>query len=305
MQDQNSKCCRSCGAIQPLTEFTKDKHSADGLKRCCRKCCKLQQEAWLVKRRAAIAADPSYQLRNKKTGKPLKRISRTRTDGSARYCAQCRERKELSAFSTDNRSTDGLDSFCRDCKAIQRLRRIESFAQNRVDVVSKFCIECTSVKPINDFHRDTEEPDGYNIRCKVCRSEIKKAQYWLNRERERDRAHRWYQENSFGAKQRSRVNHYSGEFVSLLDEETWLEILELHGFRCARCETAERVQIDHIVPLSRGGTDHPFNVQPLCIVCNTSKGNRVIVDYRSRECRERYPCTVDPIYTITKRKKVA
>jgi 5-methylcytosine-specific restriction endonuclease McrA len=45
----------------------------------------------------------------------------------------------------------------------------------------------------------------------------------------------------------------------------------------------DRLSLDHIVPLSRGGTHWPENVQPICCSCNSSKGNREIVDYRYDE----------------------
>jgi 5-methylcytosine-specific restriction endonuclease McrA len=40
-------------------------------------------------------------------------------------------------------------------------------------------------------------------------------------------------------------------------------------------------EVDHSVPLSRGGTDHLNNLVPACISCNRSKG-----DLTSREFSE-------------------
>ena len=47
--------------------------------------------------------------------------------------------------------------------------------------------------------------------------------------------------------------------------------------QCAGCETEfpfRAFTVDHIVPRSRGGTDHPENLQLLCSHCNSVKGNR-------------------------------
>jgi 5-methylcytosine-specific restriction endonuclease McrA len=51
--------------------------------------------------------------------------------------------------------------------------------------------------------------------------------------------------------------------------------------RCTNpyCNKVERLTIDHVVPLSQGGTDNIHNLQLLCRACNTAKGDRII-DYR-------------------------
>ncbi len=45
------------------------------------------------------------------------------------------------------------------------------------------------------------------------------------------------------------------------------------GRPCAICGRPAD-QLDHITPVSRGGTDHPTNLQPLCGACNLAKSDR-------------------------------
>lgn len=39
---------------------------------------------------------------------------------------------------------------------------------------------------------------------------------------------------------------------------------------------------DHIVPRSKGGTNAPANRAPVCLVCNSSKRDSLLVDWVAR-----------------------
>jgi len=41
------------------------------------------------------------------------------------------------------------------------------------------------------------------------------------------------------------------------------------------------MEVDHLLPRSRGGTDHVENLQLLCSHCNRSKGNRTMSEWRA------------------------
>ncbi len=45
--------------------------------------------------------------------------------------------------------------------------------------------------------------------------------------------------------------------------------------KCLKCGQKENLSIDHIVPLSKGGLKAKFNLQTLCVSCNSQKGNRI------------------------------
>ncbi len=47
-------------------------------------------------------------------------------------------------------------------------------------------------------------------------------------------------------------------------------ILKMHDYCCAYCGNAANT-VDHIIPRSKGGTDHPDNLVAACSQCNYSK----------------------------------
>jgi len=59
-------------------------------------------------------------------------------------------------------------------------------------------------------------------------------------------------------------------------------------YKCAHCGRkfrASKVDIDHIKPKSRGGSNNPKNLQVLCQHCNRSKGNKT--DKTKQDLRKR------------------
>lgn len=59
----------------------------------------------------------------------------------------------------------------------------------------------------------------------------------------------------------------------------WAEVLELYGNRCAFCGVDGHMTVDHIIPISRGGGNWPWNIRPLCEPCNTLKGSQLDAEF--------------------------
>ena len=54
--------------------------------------------------------------------------------------------------------------------------------------------------------------------------------------------------------------------------EEWQEVLIKFDNLCAHCAKPEKLTVDHVIPLSRGGSNTIDNIQPLCRSCNSRKG---------------------------------
>ena len=60
-----------------------------------------------------------------------------------------------------------------------------------------------------------------------------------------------------------------------IPENVRVEVWRRDQGRCASCGSRENLEYDHIVPVSRGGSNTARNVELLCEVCNRSKGDRI------------------------------
>lgn len=67
--------------------------------------------------------------------------------------------------------------------------------------------------------------------------------------------------------------HRSGRSTSRRWARLRATMLATHPL-CAICGKRPATTVDHITPVSRGGTDAPDNLQPACWPCNQAKGNR-------------------------------
>ena len=67
----------------------------------------------------------------------------------------------------------------------------------------------------------------------------------------------------------------------------WLALLEHHGRRCAYCGSNVKIEIDHRIPLIRGGPNTIDNILPACRHCNRRKHQRTEEEFRELLQRER------------------
>jgi 5-methylcytosine-specific restriction endonuclease McrA len=62
--------------------------------------------------------------------------------------------------------------------------------------------------------------------------------------------------------------------------ERWEDLKKKYNYACALCGEKEpeiKLTIDHIVPISGGGTNWISNIQPLCRSCNSKKWKKLTV----------------------------
>lgn len=100
--------------------------------------------------------------------------------------------------------------------------------------------------------------------------------------RQKTKKSQWAKENrdkmnATKHKRRAREIGNGGNFTT----QEWAELCNKHDNKCLCCKKRKKLTIDHIVPISKGGTSNIENIQPLCKSCNSKKGVKII-DYRNQ-----------------------
>lgn len=53
----------------------------------------------------------------------------------------------------------------------------------------------------------------------------------------------------------------------------WLELVRRFDYRCLKCFQRKSLTVDHVQPITKGGSNYILNIQPLCKSCNSAKHN--------------------------------
>jgi 5-methylcytosine-specific restriction endonuclease McrA len=87
-------------------------------------------------------------------------------------------------------------------------------------------------------------------------------------------------------RQERNSRYYERRKQTALPPKEWKQmrhlIMERDGSVCGYCHgPAVPAEIDHIIPLSRGGTNDPRNLTVACRACNTAKNNRTPAEWEA------------------------
>jgi hypothetical protein len=73
-----------------------------------------------------------------------------------------------------------------------------------------------------------------------------------------------------------RTTHQDRRASRRISDETRAMVIVRDGGRCRRCRRATNLEIDHVVPISKGGSSEETNLQTLCRRCNRRKWKKLL-----------------------------
>lgn len=122
-------------------------------------------------------------------------------------------------------------------------------------------------------------PDYFKlyIRKKRKYDPEKYREYYLsNKEEILEKNKKWRQDNKEKWSYSCSIYRHNKRAGGKIDKDAWKEKCESLGNQCQICGSCSRITIDHILPVSKGGTNDIHNLQPLCLSCNSRKCDKVL-----------------------------
>jgi 5-methylcytosine-specific restriction endonuclease McrA len=179
-----------------------------------------------------------------------------------KICADCNIEKEETEFCKRKVGKDGLMTICRSCNSKRTRAWREENKERYLEDQRKRNLEW-------------RRSHGIGPRTKLTTEEIKKRKrqyYESNKERFLAHVRTWQKDNP--DKNALRAMRYKANKLGAPGHHTyqeWADLLDRCNHKCISCGSTDRLQADHIIPLSKGGTNFIDNIQPLCQSCNAKK----------------------------------
>lgn len=189
-------------------------------------------------------------------------------------CTKCARTLSVAMFHRDRNTGDGLKPQCVECRA-EHKRRYREANKEKLAKQERRYREDNKGK-VADSQRRYYEAN----RCKLSE--------WHRRYREENECklaewrRRYRRENP----DISRAHHRNRRALKIanggrVSASEWQSVLARFDGQCAKCGANEDIHMDHVVPLSKGGSHSVDNIQPLCATCNMRKHTKV-EDYRGK-----------------------
>jgi len=122
----------------------------------------------------------------------------------------------------------------------------------------------------------------YRASHKVERSAYDRALRLADPGANKARLHAYYADNKLAfqqARDKRRAIAHGVESIHYTAKD-WRGILRQYHDACAYCGSTDRIELEHVIPIARGGRDAIGNIVPACYACNRSKWSKFYMEWK-------------------------
>lgn len=180
---------------------------------------------------------------------------------------------------------------------------------------SRLCTRCKQTLPLTEFGKNKNKPLGVDNNCLPCRriarAEYRKnnreavaasqaRNYQLNRAKRIAAANQRVYANMERHKQYTAISKRRNHLAIAADTRrrnarrkangifviSKKELLKLSQQPCFYCGSKERLTVDHVIAIARGGRDSIGNLVSACKSCNSRKRDLTIMEWQIKKGRQ-------------------
>lgn len=159
---------------------------------------------------------------------------------------------------------------------------------------TKQCTLCKKYLPLTEYGSHIRGKNGKKSRCKKCLSKLSREYFKLNREAILAKNRARGNKNKIKYRETCKIWREKNKERCLVWQKNWrdnnLDTIRRYkrlryrlGLskigKCAYCGRKTKLQIDHKLAISRGGTDDLNNISFVCTNCNSRKYNKTIPEF--------------------------
>jgi len=222
------------------------------------------------------------------TKKPHKIIE----DVEHKHCGKCDSWLTLEQFSYSSKAWDNLNNHCKACKKrVKDQWYADNAEHSRAYAVQYRVANPDKIKSYNDSWL-AANPDYHSARYVANKDEITlRNRLWVEANEEKHLAYnraytrQWRKDNPSRVKLQKhtrRQREFSATAVLTEQEraETLAHLNTIAEDTCFFCDQiTDPMHVEHLTPLSRGGTNHSWNLVMSCQPCNNTKYTKTAEEF--------------------------
>jgi len=294
------RICKKCGQWKPLDEFHKDKYGKYGRHSRCKECkCRYHRErhpkqpATIERRRLRAQGLKNCSKCNQ--AKPLNEFYKQARPGI--YSAYCKVCGRASALQWASEHKEARAAYMRKWQEDHKEERQAYRTRYRKDNIEKIRAakrkyyaehleyrkkRRTAEREWRKAHKKQQQAYHREYRLKNHEAVSASVSRWRteNIDKVRDYKRKWYYNNPHKVKAaKSRRRAHKAAVPNNFTSDDWLEVLDKQDYKCKYCGApfSDELppEVDHVHPLSKGGSHTIGNIVAACRPCNASKSDKL------------------------------